>query len=133
MKNSIVSPELFRYFLASVLALIADYFVLIFLVSVVGFHYILGAVAGFVFGSAFVYYMSTSWVFDSRRLNNRVHEFSVFFSVGFVALVVGVCIIWFFTEIVGFHYILSKLISTGAVFLFNFFVRRLLLFRVKNA
>jgi putative flippase GtrA len=125
--------EFLRYFFASGGALGVDYLVLFLTVSVIGIHYILGAAAGFIVGSVFVYFLSTYWVFESRRLNDRRQEFFMFIGIGLAALVTGLIVIWFFTEIIGFYYLFSKLISTGVVFLFNFFLRRFFLFRVTNA
>lgn len=123
-----MSREFFRYFLASILALLTDYVALYALTEAAGFNYLLSASLGFALGVCVIYMLSVNWVFRYRKYHSRATEFLVFLAIGLTGLALNGGIIWFATEILDAHYLLSKLISAGFVFSFNFVTRRMILF-----
>ena len=96
-----------------------------------GLHYLVSACLGFMVGISVNYALSVSWVFDHRSVNNRVHEFAIFVSIGMSGLAFNAALMWIFTELAGFHYLASKVIATALIFLFNFGARKVLLFSTK--
>lgn len=81
-----LTPEFFRYFAASVGALVVDTSVLLLLARHI--HYAMAAAAGFLIGSLVHYVLSVRFVFRTRKLQFwRWLESSVFFLVGLVAFV----------------------------------------------
>ncbi len=75
------------------------------------------------------YIISTAWVFNNRSVENRHVEFLVFTAIGIVGLGLNEIFIWFFTEKIALHYMISKAISAVLIYLWNFFARKLILFR----
>jgi putative flippase GtrA len=61
-------------------------------------------------------------------MNGRLSEFFVFALIGLGGLLLNEVFIWFFTEVLLLFYLVSKAISTVLVYLYNFLVRRLVLF-----
>jgi len=54
---------------------------------------------------------------------------SIFALVGGIGLGLNEVFLWLFTEMFAYHYLVSKLFSTGFVYLWNFAARKILLFR----
>ncbi|MFQ6003571.1 MAG: GtrA family protein, partial [Candidatus Zixiibacteriota bacterium] len=59
----------------------------------------------------------------------RWAELFIFSLIGIVGLGFNELFIWFFTEKVHLYYLLSKIVSTFFVYLWNFFARKYILFR----
>lgn len=121
--------QLIRYFVSGGVAFVVDASLLYILTEWLGFHYLLSTVLSYSVGLVITYIFSILWVFDSRSLDNRVLEFSVFASIGVMGLGLTSLLMWLFTSGCGLHYIISKAITTVIVFVWNFVAKKLLLFR----
>jgi len=124
--------EFFRYGLASAGALALDFGILVAAVEWFGLHYLTGAVLGFLAGIVFIYVVSVTWVFSHRSVQNRRLEFFIFLTIGVTGLILNAGIMWTGTEMAGLAYQISKLVSVIIVFLFNFTMRKALLFSVQR-
>lgn len=125
--NRRLLAEMIRYGMVSALAFAVDFGSLAFFAEVAGLHYLLAASLAFVLGIATNFVVSRMWVFNATPLNKGV-EVSLFLAVGVTGLLLNALIMWFFTEVVGVHYLISKLISTAMVFFWNFLLRRFLIY-----
>ena len=105
-----------------------DFSCLFFLTSYCHVHYLVSAAIAFLVGLAVNYALSVAWVFSRRRMNSRMSEFVVFALIGLGGLLLNEAFIWFFTEVVLLFYLISKVISTVLVYLYNFLVRKYVLF-----
>jgi putative flippase GtrA len=119
--------QLFRYGFVAVGAFAVDYGVYFLLSYIMGVQYLVAALAGFLMGTATNYLISKYMVFQGEPKSRT-------FEVLLVFLISGVGLLWLelglyaLTEIYGIHYLLSKLIMTGVVFLWNFFARKLFMY-----
>ena len=120
--------ELALYGLASALALGLDAGLLLALTAV-GVNYLVASATGFVSGMAVTYLLSISLVFRHRPLADRRREFVGFVGVGLAGLVLtqGLMALW--VEALHLHPGVAKIPTAGIVFVFNFTVRRALLFK----
>lgn len=120
--------ELVLYGFASALALGLDWGVLLGLTAL-GVNYLVASGTGFTSGIAITYLLSIAVVFRHRPVADRKREFIGFIGVGFAGLVLtqGLMALW--VEALGMSPGLAKIPTAGIVFLFNFTVRRALLFR----
>lgn len=109
-------------------AFLLDFSTLFLLTRFLGLHYLLSGGIAFGLGLATNYLLSISWVFNVHRLENRFAEFGVFAVIGLVGLLLTEVLLWFFTEKLSLHYLISKLASVFFVYLWNFSARRYLLF-----
>ena len=128
-KTDKTSLQFFRYVIAGGTAWIADFSVLALLTELYRIHYLISAAVAFIIGLATNYTLSVKWVFSRRKFEDRRLEFIVFASIGLVGLLLNELFIWFFTEHVHFHYLISKIVSTAFVFFWNFGARKTILFR----
>jgi putative flippase GtrA len=121
--------QLFRYTFVGGLSFIFDFGSLYILTEYFNIYYLVSAAIAFMLGLTINYLLSISWVFEKRSIESKHVEFFIFAIIGIVGLALNELFIWFFTEIVGAYYLYSKLMSTGLVYLWNFFVRKYTLFR----
>ncbi|MCK4558475.1 MAG: GtrA family protein [Calditrichia bacterium] len=129
IKTNHLFVQLFRYFFAGGFAFIIDFCALFLLTEYLNLYYLLSAPLAFLLGLIINYLLSIKWVFDKRNINKKSVEFVIFALVGIVGLLLNQVFIWFFTEIINLYYMLSKIISSGIVFLWNFGMKKYLLFR----
>ncbi|MDR2623035.1 MAG: GtrA family protein [Methanobrevibacter sp.] len=121
--------QFFRYIFVGGFAFLVDFGFLYLLTEYLGLFYIISATISFTIGLVVNYILSLTWVFNKRKLNNRVHEFAIFALVGVIGLGLNDIIIYCFTAILSVYYLFSKIISQVAVLLWNFLVRRYVLFK----
>ena len=124
--------QLFRYIWVGGFAFIIDYGCLYVLTENVGLNYLFSAAVALTLGLVVNYILSIIWVFSDSRLNNKIAEFTVFASIGVVGLFLNEAVMYICSEILYLHYMISKLCSTGVVFFWNFFARKLILFSKTN-
>jgi putative flippase GtrA len=124
--------ELCLYGLASAVALGLDWGLLLALTHV-GVNYLIASATGFLSGMAITYALSISVVFRHRVIPDRRREFIGFIGVGLagLALTQGLMALW--VEALHLPPGLAKIPTAGIVFVFNFAVRKALLFRAANA
>jgi len=120
--------QLFRYTFVGGFAFIIDFSLLFVLTEYAGIHYLVSAAIALTAGLIMHYFLSIIWVFDKRKLVNKSVEFTLFAAIGIVGLGLNELFIWVFTEFAGLYYLLSKIISTAIVYLWNFFARKFTLF-----
>ena len=124
--------QLLRYVVVGGIAFVVDYGLLFALTEWGGLHYLVSATISFIAGLAVNYALSTAWVFGNGTMTNKWAEFAVFSIIGVVGLLLNNGFMWILTEVAGIHYMISKLITTAIVMLWNFFARKLILFNNKN-
>jgi putative flippase GtrA len=118
--------QLFRYTFVGGLAFLVDFGSLFLLTEFAG-----SAAIAFLLGLATNYVLSITWVFNRRRVSSRWLEFTIFGIIGIIGLGLNELIIWQATETLKLHYLVSKLIATATVYLWNFFARKYTLFSVE--
>jgi len=119
--------EFLRYFIASALAFSAD-LGLYRIALGLGTGYAWAACLGFGLGLATAYAISVRWAFRERGLADARVEFAVFALVGLAGLLLTEALLWLQIDGLGVRPVVAKVAAAGAVFLFNFGLRKVLLF-----
>lgn len=120
--------QLFRYTFVGGFAFLVDFGTLFILTEYFKIHYLISAGIAFLFGLIINYFLSVKWVFNNRNVKNKGLEFIMFMIIGLVGLGFNELFLWIFTDILLIYYLLSKVISTILVYLWNFFARKYILF-----
>jgi len=123
-KHRTLIKQFSRYFLTALLGYIVDFGSLILLTEVFNVHYLVAASIGFTLGLVATYILSTKFVFGKSKLQSKSVEFTFFAVVGLVGLALLNILMWLFTDLIGINYIISKIIATVFVYIWNFFARR---------
>ena len=119
--------DLVRYGLCSAAALGLDWGLLVAFVAG-GVPYLPAAAVSFSAGMAVAYFGSIAFVFSDRRRGSMLGEAAGFVAVGLAGLICNQALLWFFVQGVGLHVAIAKAPTAACVFLFNFFLRRSLVF-----
>ena len=119
--------QLFRYGFVAVGAFVVDYgcyFLLSYLFAV---QYLLAAFIGFIAGTTTNYLISKYMVFQGEPKSRASEVLLVFLisGIGLLWLELGLYVL---TDMYGVHFLWSKLIMTGVVFLWNFFARKFFMY-----
>lgn len=122
MKN--FSLQFLKYFGVAGIGYIIDFVTMVVAKEVFHFHYLVSATAGFTLGLIIVYALSSRYVFGKSKISSRRNEFVVFSLIGIVGLGILNLFMWVFTSGLSIDYMLSKVIATVAVYMWNFFSRR---------
>lgn len=124
--------ELILYGLVSAAALAVDWGLLVVL-TWAGVDYLLASGVGFCFGIGVAYVLSIRLVFAHRPIADRWREFTGFLGVGLAGLLLTQGLMIVGVEAFGMAPASAKGPTACLVFLFNFTVRRALLFRAPRA
>lgn len=129
IKTDNIFIQFFRYFWVGGIAFLVDFGTLFYLTEFLSVYYLISAMIAFLCGLTTNYLLSIKWVFSTRKYSNITHEIIVFSLIGIIGLGLNELIMWTCTErLLKFHYLLSKIISTFFVYVWNFFARKFLLF-----
>ena len=120
--------QLFRYIFVGGTAFIVDFFFLYFFSEFCGIYYLISAVLSFIISVFVNYIMSTKWVFNQDNIENKVLEFNLFILISTIGLGFTEILLYFFTDIVGLYYLISKVISAIIVLFWNFLARRVMFY-----
>jgi putative flippase GtrA len=114
------------------MAFLADAGVL-WIFAALGLHYLTAAVFGFTVGVTVNYILSKLLVFKKNTTNmSRTMEIIVYIIISAVGLGLTELFMMFFTETVGLYYMISKVISALLVFIWNYYGRKIIIYREKK-
>ncbi len=126
-KNPIL--QFFRYAFVGGVATVADWGVLYAMTEKANVHYLASAVVAFAAGLAVNFGLSKKFVFSAEKNHSFFAEFSVYAVIGAVGLLLTEGIMYFLTDILGWYFMLPKIIATAVVFVWNFAARKVVLYK----
>ena len=121
--------EFSRYLLAGSLTFLMDFLTLILLTEFAGFNYLWSNLVGVFVGIVVSYFLCIKWVFLNRRYNQVALELPLFVMTCLVGVLLNELMLWLLVEFGDIYYLTSKVIVTAVVFVFNFLLKKTLLFR----
>ena len=127
-KTDNIFIQLFRYIFVGGTAFLVDFLFLYFFCDICGIYYLISAVFSFIISVLVNYIMSTKWVFNQENIGNKVLEFNLFILISTIGLVFTEILLYFFTDIVGLYYLVSKIIAAIIVLFWNFLARRVIFY-----
>ena len=126
-----VSIQAIKYAAAAFGGFAADYCVLLALKEWVGMHYLAAVPLAFLAGIAVNYLIGIWFVFRRGRLSLG-KELLLFVTISLLALAITEVSMFLLTDLMRVDYRISRLLSGVVTYLFNFFSRRLLIYRVSK-
>lgn len=97
-----------------------------------GYNYLIVGCMGFTLATALNYFLSIRFVFRSGVRFAKHTELTFIYIVSLLGLVLNQGILYVLVENAGSELMLSKFAATGAVFLWNFSARNLIVFRERK-
>jgi len=126
--SSNVTIQAFRAFFVGGIAFIVDASIL-WILSLLGMHYLISAIFGFMAGLIINFLLSIKYVFREKAPIGRFGEITVYSIISLTGLWLTELSMWLLTDIVGLYFMASKCIAALYVFLWNFIARKFILYR----
>ena len=124
--------RIFRYLLVGGTAFAVDLLLFGVLTLVFGVHWFFAAAVSFVPATAVNYVLSIRFVFGSRVRFGRRSEIALVFAVSAVGLALNEFLLWIAIDGLGIALLVSKVLASGGVFLWNYGLRAYYIFSPSN-
>lgn len=109
------------------LCFLIDYGLMILLTEVFSVPYLISCAISFSVSVVVNYLLSMKFVFASRDDLSKRKEFIIFVFLSVLGLLLTELLMWALSDKLGVHYMLSKIVVTGIVMVFNFVTRKIFL------
>lgn len=121
--------QFFRYLFVGGVATIVDWGIL-FSLTQIGLYYMVSTIFGFVGGLIVNYVLSKLLVFKASEAKVKpMVEFLSYGIIGVIGLGLTMLLMYVLTEKVRLYYMISKMIATILVLCWNYFARKLLIYK----
>jgi putative flippase GtrA len=121
--------QLFRYTFVGGTAFVVDLTALFILTDFFHLHYLVSAIFAFLFGFATNFLLANQFVFKNQRPDNIHKELVAVMTISLLGLGLNELLLWVFTTFLGVCYLGSKAISAIIIYGFNFFARKLFVYK----
>lgn len=123
-----IIEQIFKFGIVGIIAAIIDFGTLFILTTFLDTYYLLSAAIAYILSTVFNYIASMQYVFVSKfDKSEKNKEFLIFVILSVIGLAINELIMWFFVEEFSLHYIISKVIATTIVMVWNFITRKIFL------
>lgn len=117
--------QIFRFGLVGGTAFLIDYGILFCLTEFAGVNYLISGTISFSVSVVFNYLSSRFWVFEVKADTNKVWEFVIFLILSVIGLGINQLIMYIGVDKFGIYYMLTKIIATFIVMVYNFVTRKM--------
>lgn len=129
--------QFISYFFVGGIAAIAEWLTFAFFANLLEINYIVATILAFLIATTINYFLGKIWTFRNSRsyVNAQKKEITFIFIASGIGLLINMGLMYFFVSYLrldtGFLKIFSKVMATGIVFFWNFFVRKFVIYRDK--
>ena len=116
--------QLMKFGVVGVIAFIIDYGLMVLLTEVFGIDYLVSATVSFTVSVIFNYIASMRYVFRHREGMSKRREFIIFVTLSVLGLLINDLIMWVGTGLWGISYLITKIVATVIVMVWNFVTRK---------
>ena len=115
--------QIIRFAIVGFIATIIDYALLYILTEYFHIYYLISSVIWFTSSLIVNYILSVIWVFDvkNKKANQKILLFVILSIIG---LIINQIILYTLSDLLNIYYMISKLISTIIVMIYNFITRK---------
>lgn len=119
--------QFMKFGVVGVIAFVIDYGLMVFLTEVFGVNYLVSATISFTVSTVFNYFASMRYVFRHKEGMSRRREFIIFVVLSVIGLGLNNVCMWTGVELLGIHYMITKIGATVIVSVWNFVTRKIFL------
>ena len=133
--NQNIVGQFLRYFVTGGLAFVVDFGIFALAFYCFDIHYLLANLIGLMGGNVVNYLLSIGWVFSAEKRKMEKHllmEITIFVLISLVGMGLNEFLMYVFVGKLAVHELISKVVAAIIVLLYNFFARKLILFKNKN-
>ncbi len=125
--------QLIKFGFVGGICFVIDYGVMVLLTEVAGMEYLLSCGISFTVSVIANYLLSMKFVFERKDTLDRRVEFIIFVIMSVIGLGLTELLMWIFVDKADIHYMISKIVVTAIVMVYNFVTRKLFLEKKKSA
>ena len=122
-KNKLLN-QILKFGLVGGTAFVIDYVLLYVYTEFLHIHYLISSIISFTVSVIFNYILSIKWVFDVKKKQDVI-DFVIFIILSVIGLGINSLIMYVMVEKFGVYYMLSKIVSTAVVMVYNFITRKI--------
>lgn len=122
-KNKLLN-QILKFGLVGGTAFVIDYVLLYVCTEFLHIHYLISSIISFTVSVIFNYILSIKWVFDVKKKQD-VKDFVIFIILSIIGLGINSLIMYVMVEKFEVYYMLSKIVSTAVVMVYNFITRKI--------
>ena len=104
-----------------------DWGIMVFLTEVFGINPLISSTISFTVSVTVNYILSVTFVFETDKNANKGSQFVIFVLLSIVGLGVNELCMWLGTDLLGIHYMITKVGATAVVMVYNFITRKIFL------
>lgn len=119
--------QFMKFGVVGVIAFVIDYGLLALLTEAFGVNYLISATISFTVSVVFNYLASMRYVFTHKEDMSRRREFVIFVVLSVIGLAINNLCMWAGVELLGIHYLITKIAATAIVMIWNFVTRKIFL------
>lgn len=123
--NNKLFAQIIKFGFVGGTSFLIDAGILFLLTEFAGVHYLISGAISFTASVIYNYILSIKWVFDAKEDVNKVQELAVFIGLSVIGLSLNQLFMWLFVDIFHIYYMLSKIIATAIVMVYNFVTRKI--------
>ena len=101
-----------------------DWGIMVFLTEVFGINPLISSTISFTVSVTVNYILSVTFVFETDKNANKGSQFVIFVLLSIVGLGVNELCMWLGTDLLGIHYMITKVGATAVVMVYNFITRK---------
>lgn len=116
--------KIVKFSIVGGIATIIDFACLYIFKEFLNFNIILANTLSFIISVTYNYIASITWVFDVNKNKNKNVQFILFIVFSVVGLIINNIILYILTDKLNIYYLISKVIATIIVMIFNFVTRK---------
>lgn len=139
MSNKLIE-QIFKFAVVGGISFVVDFFVYGFTCNVLGIHYIIAGVLGFVISVIVNYLLSMKFVFKSKDDISKGSEFIIFVILSLIGMILNSVILYLCIDLLYMDWkflqklvdvesmnLVAKVVATGVVMVYNFVTRKIFL------
>ena len=119
--------QIMKFGVVGIVATLLDYAVLALLTEVCGIYYLFSSFLSYSISLIFNYVASMRYVFAGKEDMSKIREFTIFLLLSVIGLGINQLGMWIMVEQFAVYYMISKIVVTGIVMVWNFITRKIFL------
>ena len=121
--NKLVN-KIIKFIIIGGIATLIDFIFLYIFKEFLNMDVIIANTLSFIISVTYNYIASIVWVFDINKEKNKKIQFILFILFSIFGLVLNNIILYILTDIFNMYYLISKVVATFIVMIFNFITRK---------
>lgn len=117
--------QMIKFGFVGFLCFFIDWGIMVFLTEVFGINPLISSTISFTVSVTVNYILSVTFVFETDKNANKGSQFVIFVLLSIVGLGVNELCMWLGTDLVGIHYMITKVGATAVVMVYNFITRKI--------